>query len=78
MYGFAQNKLNIKYRCEECEDCKHAQITNATECNKGGDLVCGGCVCYEDYQGNVNFCFENVVWLLGYDLFSITTPIYLV
>lgn len=49
--GLPQQRLMIRYRCEECR-CAEPVVPSAPQCNSAGDLVCGGCECREGFSGS--------------------------
>ena len=42
---FPNDTLIVNLKCETCKDYCPGYIINSNDCNKHGDLVCGGCDC---------------------------------
>ena len=66
LFGFNEEKMNITYKCEECDNCGEAAVSDAPECSSHGDLVCGGCKCKDGWKGNNFLSFiSNIFEILS-------------
>ena len=57
LFGFDEEKMDITYKCEQCDQCNAQDEVNAPECSSKGDLICGGCKCKGGFKGNNFFPF---------------------